>query len=72
MRASVIGIAVVAIGWGTGGVVAEPLRAARSVQVISMGPMSSPKQPSTADNEAPQAADHPGSRALPRRFVSTI
>ena len=68
MRASVIGIAVVAIGWGTGGVAAEPLRAARSVQVISMGPMSSPKQPSTADNEAPQAADHPGSRALPPAF----
>ena len=68
MRASVIGIAVVAIGWGTAGVAAESPRAARSVQLISMGPTSSPERPSTADNKAPQAADHPGPRALPSVF----
>ena len=71
MRAFLIGIAVAAIGWGTGGLAAEPPLAARSVQLISMG-TTSPQRPPRAgedvEDEAPQAADHAALPALPPAF----
>src|SRR3546814_2028139 len=76
MRAFLIGIAVAAIGWETGGLAAEPPLAARSVQLISMG-ATSPQRPLRAgedvEEEAPQAADHARSeeRSVSKECVST-
>lgn len=67
MRAGLIAVAAVAASWAGSGEAAGPIRSARSVELISMGGSSAPREATSVEDSAPPVSGTPD-RAIPLDF----